>query len=104
MAHRAFSAAMNLPKSAGLPGRTSAPALSSRSFISAVARIFVIVACSLFTTSGDVPAGATMPWKEPVSKPGRFADSATVGTSGAAAKRFALEMARALSLPSFTAG
>ena len=62
---------------------------------------------------GDDPASADtghgrdpqriLLWHEPVSKPG-IPDSATVGISGAAAKRFALEIASAFNLPSFTNG
>ena len=95
---------MKLQNAAGVLGRASAPVALRRSCMSAVARIFVTTACSLATTSGDVPAGATMPWNEPVSKPGKPADSAIVGMSGAAAKRLALEIASAFSLPLFTDG
>src|SRR6187431_1426088 len=102
-AQRDFSLAMNWPNCSGVIGRTSAPAPSRRVFISGVARIFVIASCNAVTISFGVLAAATMPWNEPVSKPG-YPDSATVGRSGAALKRLALEIARALSFPPLTIG
>ena len=102
-AQRSFSRRMNVPNSSGDMSRTSAPCAASRSFMSGVCRILPTSAPSFATISRGVPGGARMPCHEPVSKPGRPC-SATVGTSGIALTRLALDTARMRSLPLFTCG
>src|SRR5262245_37052393 len=97
--HLMVSVLMRSPNSAGVSASGTKPSVSSFSFTSGVATIFLISALSLSTMSFGVPAGATRPVSVSPSCPGMPA-SAAFGTSGRAPTRFVLSTASARSLPS----
>src|ERR1043166_10171818 len=74
-----------------------------RSRRSGCASILPISSYSLATISFGVPAGANAAYQPSTSKPGRPAGG-LVGTCGAPAERFSLNVAKARSRPVFTYG
>ena len=102
-ANFAISDWMNLPNWAGESGAVSAPSRASLALTSVSVSARAISALSLATMSGGVAAGTSTPNQVLISK-SRTPDSATVGTSGVAGERFAVDTAIARSLPALTCG
>ena len=81
---------------------TSTPIASSRDRTSGTESALLISAFSRTTSSRGMPAGPNIAYQTLISKPGSV--SATVGTSGSRAERFASVTASSRSLPAFTCG
>src|SRR5262245_57393675 len=101
-AQRSRCSTSHLPNSGGLMRSGVVPWAASFSFMSERPMMRFTSALTFVMTSGGVFAGARMPCHEPVTKPSRPGVSPTVGTSGSAGSRFALDTASALTLPLFT--
>src|SRR4051812_32189335 len=82
---------------------TSSPCANNAAFTSGSASTLAVSALIRVTTAGGVPAGASKPNHDSISKPGSAA-SATVGTSGNMSERFGVETASARTLPLLICG
>lgn len=100
---RSISAAMCVPRASGGASTAAPPSFSNRAFTSAEASALLISSFSRAVTFGSMPAGPVTPYHWSASKPGT-PDSATVGSSGKASERFALETASARRRPCLASG
>jgi hypothetical protein len=98
LTHTARSSRIQAASSSLLLGCTSAPSAENRSLTAGWASTCPSAALSFSTMSRGVFAGARMPVTVLASKPGT-PDSASVGTSGSAAARFAVVTAIARMRP-----
>ena len=95
--HFSVSSAMSLPKSAGVPPRTTPLRSAKRALIFGSARAALISLLSLSMISAGVPLGAVMPIHALDSKPGNVSPKA--GTSDKASERVVVVTASGRSFP-----
>src|SRR5712671_2388781 len=100
LAHFSVSAAISLPKSAGEPGKTSAPSSENCALSLASARPALVSLLRLSIIAESVFLGATTPYHVLASYPGTC--SPMVGRSGSASKRCAEVRAKARNVPART--
>src|SRR5882672_4138279 len=98
----ALSARTKAVNCSTVSGVTSAPSSRSRALKSGCVTILLISALIRATTSFGVPRGAKMPCQRLRSKSVSPAASATVGTSGAAGERLAVDTASSFNVPALT--
>ena len=94
---------MWVPSASGGASTAAPPSFSSRAFTSAEASALLISSFSRAAMAGSMPAGPVMPYHWSASNPAT-PDSATVGSSGNASDRRALETASARRRPCLTSG
>ena len=96
--HLRTSPSISLANSAGACPPGSAPKVFQIAASSEPASALATSCCKRETVSGEVPAGAQMPYHVPASKPGT-PTSASVGTLGSAKERLAVVTASGSNLP-----